>query len=362
MGAFAEGFTLPPPSDDRDTDTPVHHDIQTPTPTGCTSSTSTHLDTSNATENSTAYATTDATTDANYYDASAAATAPAPTTGPFSTDKHGPPTNEEARTNEWLREHARQCPSCYTYIQKCGGNNKIKCRICSFQFCYTCRRAWEDPHSCRSKYNTKMDEGEWSTDFDGDEREEKGEEEKKEVGREEEKMEPGRESESDGGSFLSIDGSSIGSDDTYVPNQTSEQDCSEARSGADSCCYSDEDVSEVLEDLKTDEVVNGVRKRVRVSSRYEPEDQSELLEDDYGADEHGSTRDFHGQRTIEQCYPYYEQRQSCTTERSYAKRASRRARATQTSSHRGGIRASVKMEVIDLTDANPEGGETTDYD
>eukprot|EP00577_Skeletonema_sp_RCC1716_P021742 CAMPEP_0113382558 /NCGR_PEP_ID=MMETSP0013_2-20120614/5902_1 /TAXON_ID=2843 ORGANISM="Skeletonema costatum, Strain 1716" /NCGR_SAMPLE_ID=MMETSP0013_2 /ASSEMBLY_ACC=CAM_ASM_000158 /LENGTH=370 /DNA_ID=CAMNT_0000265065 /DNA_START=232 /DNA_END=1342 /DNA_ORIENTATION=+ /assembly_acc=CAM_ASM_000158 len=112
MGAFAEGFTLPPPSDDRDTDTPVHHDIQTPTPTGCTSSTSTHLDTSNATENSTAYATTDATTDANYYDASAAATAPAPTTGPFSTDKHGPPTNEEARTNEWLREHARQCPSC----------------------------------------------------------------------------------------------------------------------------------------------------------------------------------------------------------------------------------------------------------
>ena len=112
----------------------------------------------------------------------------------------------------------------------------------------------------------------------------------------------------------------------------------------------------MLEDLKTDEVVNGVRKRVRVSSRYEPEDQSELLEDDYGADEHGSARDFHGQRTIEQCYPYYEQRQSCTsTERSYAKRASRRASATQTISHRGGIRASVKMEVIDLTDAKPEG-------
>ena len=35
--------------------------------------------------------------------------------------------------------------------------------------------------------------------------------------------------------------------------------------------------------------------------------------------------------------------------------AGRRARATRPSSHRGGIRAYVKMEVIDLTDAKPEG-------
>jgi len=231
MEACAEVFNLPPPSDDSDTEMPVHHDIQTPTPTGCTSSTSTHLDKSNTTENATAYTTTNA--NSSVAPAAAAATAP------------------------------------------------------------------------------------------------------------------------DGGSFLSIDGSSIGPDDTYAWVWVRE-----AQSGADSYCYSDEDsycycysdedVSEVLEDLKTDEVVNGARKRVKVSSRYEPEDQSELLDDNYGAD-------LHGQRTIEQCYPYYEQRQSCATDHSHARRASRRAGATRTRSHRGGIRASVKMEVIDLTDAKPKG-------
>lgn len=203
MEACAEVFNLPPPSDDSDTEMPVH---QTPT-----SSTSTHLDTSNTTENATAYTTTNA--NSSVVPAAAAATAP------------------------------------------------------------------------------------------------------------------------DGGSFLSIDGSSIGPDDTYA------WVFSKAHSGANSYCYSDEDsycysdednsdVREVLEDLKTDEVVNRVRKRVKVSSRYEPryepEDQSELA-----------------------------------TDHSHARRASRRAGATptRTRSHRGGsgIRASVKMEVIDLTDAKPEG-------
>eukprot|EP00041_Stephanoeca_diplocostata_P033193 m.1091494 g.1091494 ORF g.1091494 m.1091494 type:complete len:492 (-) comp24288_c0_seq6:4833-6308(-) len=41
----------------------------------------------------------------------------------------------------WLSMNAKECPRCHTFIQKEGGCNWMKCRQCSYEFCWLCFKA-----------------------------------------------------------------------------------------------------------------------------------------------------------------------------------------------------------------------------
>ncbi|KAL5637155.1 hypothetical protein ACGC1H_000965 [Rhizoctonia solani] len=65
--------------------------------------------------------------------------------------------NENQESEEYIRNHAKKCPSCGRQIQKSGGCNHMTCRFpagCGHQFCWLCLADWgqrHEPH-CKSYY------------------------------------------------------------------------------------------------------------------------------------------------------------------------------------------------------------------
>lgn len=60
---------------------------------------------------------------------------------------------EESFSNEWLKQHSKQCPGCGANIQKIDGCNKMTCMKCRAYFCWICNSVLSraNPYS---HYNT----------------------------------------------------------------------------------------------------------------------------------------------------------------------------------------------------------------
>ncbi|XP_045203208.2 E3 ubiquitin-protein ligase RNF14-like [Mercenaria mercenaria] len=60
---------------------------------------------------------------------------------------------EESFSNEWLKQHSKQCPGCGAFIQKIDGCNKMTCMKCRAYFCWICNSSLSraNPYS---HYNT----------------------------------------------------------------------------------------------------------------------------------------------------------------------------------------------------------------
>mmetsp|Transcript_7888 Transcript_7888/g.19679 ORF Transcript_7888/g.19679 Transcript_7888/m.19679 type:complete len:588 (+) Transcript_7888:366-2129(+) len=75
---------------------------------------------------------------------------------------------EDERTNEWMKNNTRQCPSCSVPISKIDGCNHMNCSHCKAQFCWACMRLRT---SCRAyRCNNQAPFGDAIPTFDdGDE-------------------------------------------------------------------------------------------------------------------------------------------------------------------------------------------------
>lgn len=63
--------------------------------------------------------------------------------GEWSGDEHG-----AVGTAEWLRAHARACPSCAAPIERAGGCDHIACARCGHEFCWRCLERWRGHCGC----------------------------------------------------------------------------------------------------------------------------------------------------------------------------------------------------------------------
>merc|ERR1712156_97326 len=50
---------------------------------------------------------------------------------------------EDSETAKWLNNNTKECPKCYTTINKYDGCNRVVCGKCSFQFCWSCLKDWD---------------------------------------------------------------------------------------------------------------------------------------------------------------------------------------------------------------------------
>ena len=129
----------------------------------------------------------------------------------------------------------------------------------------------------------------------------------------------------------------------------------------DNTDYSEEDVEDLLQDVKPEEKMANKSRRTQYVNRYSPEDNDELLEDDYSEEEHGiDTTEHHPgmrQLTIPSLLDRYEVRSTATTnpqnrragpapapDRSTSSQAPFRSQARSVN-----VASSARLEVIDLT-------------
>ncbi|KAL4230632.1 E3 ubiquitin-protein ligase rnf14 [Mactra antiquata] len=85
---------------------------------------------------------------------------------------------EESFTNEWLKQHSKQCPSCGAHIQKIDGCNKMTCMKCRCYFCWICNSSLSrgNPYMhyntsgspCFNKLFEGVEVDEWEDDDDDD--------------------------------------------------------------------------------------------------------------------------------------------------------------------------------------------------
>jgi len=45
---------------------------------------------------------------------------------------------EEELTYQWMKMHTKACPNCGIPIEKNGGCDWMKCRVCAYEFCWEC--------------------------------------------------------------------------------------------------------------------------------------------------------------------------------------------------------------------------------
>jgi ariadne-1 len=52
--------------------------------------------------------------------------------------------SSESETANWILANTKKCPKCNARIEKNQGCNHMKCKNCSFDFCWTCMGPWSD--------------------------------------------------------------------------------------------------------------------------------------------------------------------------------------------------------------------------
>ena len=53
-------------------------------------------------------------------------------------------SNDDSETCKWISVHTKDCPKCFTPIEKNGGCNHMSCKTttCLYQFCWLCMKKW----------------------------------------------------------------------------------------------------------------------------------------------------------------------------------------------------------------------------
>jgi LSD1 subclass zinc finger protein len=54
------------------------------------------------------------------------------------------PDKDNEKSEKYISNQCKRCPSCNTPISKISGCNVIKCSQCETQFCYTCGKSFND--------------------------------------------------------------------------------------------------------------------------------------------------------------------------------------------------------------------------
>lgn len=51
---------------------------------------------------------------------------------------------DDSETANWISAHTKECPKCYSTIEKNGGCNHMTCRKCRHEFCWMCMGVWSE--------------------------------------------------------------------------------------------------------------------------------------------------------------------------------------------------------------------------
>lgn len=54
--------------------------------------------------------------------------------------------SDESRSEQFLRQFTRPCPNCTAAISKNGGCVHMRCRACSYEYCWVCHGRWSTSH------------------------------------------------------------------------------------------------------------------------------------------------------------------------------------------------------------------------
>jgi|WetSurMetagenome_2_1015567.scaffolds.fasta_scaffold194593_1 hypothetical protein len=62
-----------------------------------------------------------------------------------------------AKTQEWITKSTQNCPKCNVIIEKQGGCAHMKCRHCSFEFCWLCKEEYWNGHIREKHWKPERD-------------------------------------------------------------------------------------------------------------------------------------------------------------------------------------------------------------
>ncbi|KAJ9080234.1 hypothetical protein DSO57_1027261 [Entomophthora muscae] len=69
---------------------------------------------------------------------------------------------DDSETANWIHANTKECPKCFSTIEKNGGCNHMSCRKCAYEFCWVCMGLWSN-HG-QAWYNCNRFEEKDSTD------------------------------------------------------------------------------------------------------------------------------------------------------------------------------------------------------
>ena len=58
---------------------------------------------------------------------------------------------DDSETSNWISANTKECPKCYSQIEKNGGCNHMTCSKCKHQMCWLCMADWGGSHKCVQK-------------------------------------------------------------------------------------------------------------------------------------------------------------------------------------------------------------------